>query len=148
MTSSYFTLIVDWWLNQNQPKIGLKENLLSKNETEKQPFFSPLQAYLVLGLRNKRTRTLQVAFIPSVPLPTKLLERTQNCPHCLSRFHFNYWPQTTYEEVGEVGRRDRITQTSPTGCKRQPDKNPWMFLHTSDVWSTLTPNWLWSSVSS
>lgn len=53
MTSSYFTLIVDWWLNQNQPNIGLKENILSKNETEKQPFFFPLQAYLVLGLRNK-----------------------------------------------------------------------------------------------
>lgn len=52
MISSYFTLIVDWWLNQNQPKIGLKENILSKNETEKQPFFF-LQAYLVLGLRKK-----------------------------------------------------------------------------------------------
>lgn len=110
-------------------------------------FFFPTSIFS-FGIEKKRTRTLQAAFIPSVPLTTKLLERTQNCPHCLSRLHFNYWRQTTYEEIGEVGRRDRITQTSPTGCKRQPDKNPWMFLHTSDVWSTLTPNWLWSSFNS
>lgn len=110
-------------------------------------FFFPTSIFS-FGIEKKRTRTLQIAFIPSIPLTTKFLERTQNCPHCLSLLHFNYWPQTTYEEIGEVGRWDRITQTSPTGCKRQPDKNQWMFLHTSDVWSTLTPNWLWSSVSS
>lgn len=93
---SYFTLIVDWCLNQKQPKKatwmqnGVERNYIVKEWNQTTNIFFPTSIW---NWVKKRNRTLQLAFIPSIPLTTKFLERTQNSPHCISFSHFNYWPK-------------------------------------------------------